>query len=88
MSDRAISLQFPHPSDPGLMHRVLNCVEDLDRMARSNGVGGVDEISLYRSGQFRLLVSSKRQLGRAQLLVHKVLTKHMLLNEAVISRAV
>ena len=68
------------------MHRVLNFIEDVWRMARDQEIGSVDDIDHYGVGTFTVRVSSTRHLGEVLSLISKLLKQHMLERDAVVTR--
>jgi len=86
MAKPVISIQFPSPATPELMHRAMNFIEDVFRYARDNAVGSVDDIDHYRSGQFIVRVTATRYLGGMLSEISKLLRQHMLEADATVSR--
>ena len=86
MAKPIISIQFPSPAQPELMHRALNFIEDVYRFLRDNAAGSVDDIDHYRSGQFIVKPSSSRILGQVRNEIAKLLRQHKLEGDAVVSR--
>jgi hypothetical protein len=44
MAKPVLQLQFASPAPSELMHRALNLIEDVYRMAKDHGIGSVDDI--------------------------------------------
>jgi hypothetical protein len=86
MAKPIISIQFPSPAPPDLMHRALNFIEDVYRFLRDNAAGSVDDIDHYRSGQFIVKPSNSRYLGQVRHEITKLLRHHKLEGDAVVSR--
>ena len=86
MAKPVISIQFPSPASPELMHRALNFIEDVFRYARDNALGSVEDIDHYRSGQFLVTVTATRHLGSMLTEISRLLRQHMLEADAVVSR--
>jgi hypothetical protein len=86
MANLTFQIQFPSPAPPALMSRVLNFAEDLDRQAQREQIGSVDDIDHYGAGTFLLRTSAVRHLNRSSTLISKLLVRHMLVDEAVVSR--
>lgn len=82
----ALVLQFPTPASPELVHRVLNFVEDVCRLVTAQDLGSVSQINHYSIGRFVVTVSKKDKLGETQLQIQKLLRRHLLVSECVVSR--
>jgi hypothetical protein len=86
MAKPVLQIQFVSPAPSELMHRALNFIEDVYRMAKEQDIGAVDDIDHYGSGTFVVRVSSARQLGEMRSLVSKLLRQHKLEGDAVVTR--
>ena len=86
MAKPVIVIQFPFPPPENMTHRVLNFIEEVHCIARTEEIGSVDDIDHYAAGRFVTRVSSSRYLGKMLSLVTKLLKKHMLEMDAVVIR--
>ena len=84
MSKLTIQVQFPEQATPDLMHRAMNCIEDVFREAENKSIGNVSDIDHYSHGIFIFEVDSKRNLGEAMSIVKRQLRRHNLLDAAVV----
>ena len=85
MAKPTLHIRFPPPPTE-VMHRALNFIEDVDREARTQNIGAVDDIDHYGSGVFVIRVDASRHLGAMSSLIAKLLRQHMLEADATIER--
>ena len=85
MAKPTLQIRFPRPPTD-VMHRVLNFIEDVDREARDQGIGAVDDIDHYGSGVFVARVVASRHLGAMSSLITRLLRHHRLEGNARVER--
>ena len=86
MAKPVVQIQFASPAPSEFMHRVLNFIEDVWRIARDQEIASVDDIDHYGVGTFIVRVSSTRHLGEVLSLISKLLKQHMLERDAAVTR--
>jgi hypothetical protein len=86
MAKPTLEIRFPPPPTE-VMHRALNFIEDVDRDARSQGIGAVDDIDHYGSGMFVVRIVASRHLGTMSSMIAKLLRQHMLEGYAIVERS-
>lgn len=86
MPKPVLYIQFASPASSEFMHRVLNFIEDVYRDAGKSAIGTVDDIDHYGSGTFVVRVAATRHIGEMRALISRLLTRHMLEHDAVVTR--
>ena len=86
MAKPTLQIQFASPAPVELMHRVLNFIEDVWRIARNEGIASVSDIERYGAGTFVVQVSAPRHLGEVRAMITKCLKHHRLESKAAVTR--
>jgi hypothetical protein len=75
----------PETADHGLIHRVRNFAEDLQRAVTRDGIGEVENMDSAVTS-VSVIVGAKRRLGSVLALVRAILKRHNLSEGALIER--